>query len=139
MDVVDVRVQKVLEGGATNLLPAVISAADTIPELTWQRSFIDAVKAVAHSIEGNGRIEVIATIKGEIVGGAVLVIDDDMHVGPCLTVQWAYIKPEYRGAGSKVYRQVLGVAKRLKTAVLAYSHRTADGVYQIQYRRLQHG
>lgn len=139
MDAVDVQVRKVLAGGATNLLPAVVSAVGTLPELTWQRGFIDAVKAVAHSIEENERIEVIATLRGEVLGGAVLVIDDDMHVGPCLTVQWAYIKPEYRGAGSGVYRQVLGVAKRLKTAVLAYSHRTADGVYQIRYRRVQHG
>lgn len=111
-------------------------AIDELPELQ-ATPFIATYQRIARDIEANDRVEVIATHDGETVGALVLVLEEDMHVGPCLTVQWAYVLPKHRGrAGICLYREVLAIAKRMKAPYLAYTHRSGHMKYTLTYRRM---
>jgi GNAT superfamily N-acetyltransferase len=75
------------------------------------------------------------------VGGIVLAPDDDIHVGPCLSVFAQYVMPEYRnrGVSLRCMRLAERAAKDLGYNTLAYTHRLGDWRYETIYRRLHEG
>lgn len=107
------------------------------PELryTSEQEFRHRVRA---SIRELDRWELLVLAEGVPVAIAVLALDDDLHVGPCVTVQWQYILPDYRGLGiTKTFMRVArNVTRQLGLTVLAFSHRLGDGQYKISYRRV---
>ena len=72
------------------------------------------------------------------VGGIILAADEDIHVGPCLSVFAQYVLPEYRnrGVSMRCMRLAEQAAKDLGYKVLAYTHRMGDWRYSTTYRRL---
>lgn len=75
------------------------------------------------------------------VGGIVLAPDEDIHVGPCLSVFAQYVMPEYRnrGVSLRCMRLAERAAIQLGYTTLAYTHRMGDWRYQTIYRRLNEG
>lgn len=72
------------------------------------------------------------------VGGILLGPDEDIHVGPCLSVYAQYVLPEYRNRGISLRCMRLAVRAAIDFGykVLAYTHRVHDWRYETIYRRL---
>ena len=92
-----------------------------------------------NTIEACPRWEVSASIDGKVVGGIILTNDDDVHVGPCLSVVAQYVLPEYRHRSISLHcmRIAMRTAKAFNHKVLAYSHRLGDWRYETIYRRVK--
>ena len=84
------------------------------------------------------RLEVVAFVGGRAAGIAVLAVDDDLHVGECLSVQWQYVLPEFRnlGVSPAFLRVAKNLARQLNLPVIAFTHRLGPGVYKTSYRRV---
>lgn len=97
------------------------------------------LKNLRATIESSPRWEISATVDGKVVGGIILVNDDDVHVGPCLSVVAQYVLPEYRHRGISLHcmRIAMRTAKVFNHKVLAYSHRLGDWRYETIYRRVK--
>ena len=74
----------------------------------------------------------------QAVGGIILGPDEDIHVGPCLSVYAQYVLPEYRNRGTSLrcMRLAEQAAITYGYTVLAYTHRVRDWRYETIYRRL---
>ncbi len=83
----------------------------------------------------NERIEYRALVDGHLAGVAIIVRDNDMHVGDSWTIQWNYVKPQYRGYGiaREVFRVLKALAKK-DNIPYSYTKRTGDGVYSLTYK-----
>lgn len=86
------------------------------------------------------RLEMVALWDGRPAGFMALALDDDMHVGPCLAVQWQFVLPPYRnlGVAPRFMREAKTVARKLRVPTIAFTHRLGPGTYKTSYRRL-HG
>ena len=118
-------------------LPAVLE----FPELRQSEDYRDDVHRVVSSLSEHDRFEIVATCDDKVVGGAVIVVDDDQHVGVCLSLQWQYVLPEYRSKqlGRYFIRQLLRQAGWAGIKNVCYTHRTGLGKYTLTYREVQHG
>jgi GNAT superfamily N-acetyltransferase len=76
-----------------------------------------------------------------IVGMAAVVLDDDPHVGLCLTLHSQYVLPAYRNkfVAGRVLREVRRLAKVHRLGVIAYSHRVRDWTYELRYIAIAEG
>ena len=92
--------------------------------------------ATGYTIEID-RYEVFAWDCDTVVGGVILAVDYDLHVGECLTVVFQYVHPQYRhrGISRQFLRTAMRVARELGLKTLAYTHRVGDGKYMTTYRR----
>lgn len=128
------------EGESTNVIQLLPEALAETPELGWGGSFDEVAARVRRETEQHTRVELVAHNQdGRLVGCAVLVPDEDLHVGRSLSVMWNYVLPDYRGSiGRQFMRLAVQVAKQWGFHVLSYSHRKGIGRYAIVYRRL-HG
>lgn len=131
-----VEVHKRSPLAATLCLPLIGPAIREFPEMQG-RPFDETFVRVARSIEENERVELIATQYGETVGGLVLVLEDDQHVGPCCSVQWAYVPAGNPRVGATLYRTALRLARRHRVPYLAYTKRVGVGRFSMVYRKLQ--
>ena len=112
------------------------AAYDECVEMRTQ-PFMEVYQRVRRHIEAHQRLEITVTLYEEIVGQLILVSEsDDPHVGPCATIQWAYVLPDHRRCGAELYRMAYRAARKLQHKVLSYTHREAAGVYTHRYRRL---
>ena len=128
------------EGEPTNVVQLLPQALVETPELGWGGTFDEIAARVCLATEQHTRVELVAYNQdGSLVGCAVLAPDEDMQVGPNLSVMWNYVVPDYRGAiGRQFMRLAVRVAKQWGFPVLSYTHRLGLGKYAITYRRL-HG
>jgi hypothetical protein len=112
---------------------------DAYPEFTWGSSRIEAYSRICYATESIDRCEVIARDpEGALMGFAVLVDDDDDHIGPCLGVQWRFIRPEHRGAvGRTIQRKIIEIARSANHQFIAYTKRLGTGRYEINYTQLK--
>jgi hypothetical protein len=109
------------------------------PELVWQRTESEAVQAIVHSIECNDRYEIWLLTGDRLIGMAVVVPDDDDHVGACLSVQWRFVLEEYRYAvGTKLQRAIKELARSLNYNIVAYTQRTGLGTYSLRYTKVRY-
>lgn len=130
------------EGEESPLAPLAYMSTLEFPEFTWSRSANFATASIVSDISEQHRFEIQAHCpKGFLVGAIVAVVEDDQHVGPCLSAMWNYVVEEHRGPiGSLMFREFVWLARTLGTPTVAYSHRISEGVYQIKYRRIKpHG
>ena len=83
----------------------------------------------------NDRIEYRALVDGKLAGVAIIVRDNDMHVGDSWTIQWNYVKPEYRSLGiaREVFRKLRKLAKE-SNVPYSYTKRVGEGQYQLTYK-----
>lgn len=131
-----VEVRKLPAEAATSFLPLVGVGIREFPEMQG-RPFKEAFVRVVRSIEANDRIELIATQYGEMIGGIVLVLDDDQHVGPCCSLQWAYVPAGNPRVGAALYRTARQVARKIGAPYLCYTKRVGEGEYRVIYRQLK--
>lgn len=115
------------------------AAVREFPEMLWQSSPQEAIERLIHDTQCHYRAEITARDpSGRLVGFVSLVDDDDSHVGELLGVQWFYVLPEHRGdVGRKLLKAIQQTAKASGYSVMAYTHRLAEGRYEINYRRLK--
>lgn len=135
-----VRLLSLDEGEPTNVIQLLPQALAETPELGWGGTYDEIAERVCRETEQHTRVELVAYNQdGRLVGCAVLVPDEDLHVGRSLSVMWNYVSPDYRGSiGRQFMRLAVQVAKQWGFPVLSYSHRKGVGKYAITYRRL-HG
>jgi predicted N-acetyltransferase YhbS len=127
------------EGDPTNVVQLLPQALVETPELGWGGSFDEVAARVRRETEQHTRVELVAYQDGHLVGCAVLVPDEDMHVGRNLSVMWNYVLTDHRGLiGREFMRLAVRIAKQWGFPVLTYTHRLGVGKYAITYRRL-HG
>lgn len=98
------------------------------------RSYEEALQQFKDSIECNDRIELLSES-----GGAVIVAEVDPHVGPCMSVQYAYIKPAARSPGNfrLILKYLTKYARERAIPVVAYTGREREGRFFVQYKRLR--
>lgn len=127
------------EQAATSVLalPAVLE----FPELRQSKDYRDDVHRVVSSLSEFDRTEIVAIDSETVVGGAVIVLDDDQHVGACLSLQWQYVLPEYRSKqlGRLFVRELLRQAGWAGIKNVCYTHRIGVGKYTLTYREVQRG
>lgn len=118
------------------ILPDVLG---DVEELTWQEDKTTAMQRILNSAIKQDRIELAVFDNSRIVGFCCLAEDYDIHVGRCLTVMWDYVVPSHRGGtvGQRMLRAAMQIAGQHGFAVLCYTHRTAPGIYQVKYIRLE--
>ena len=83
----------------------------------------------------NSRVEYRAIVDGKVAGVAIIVRDYDIHVGDSWTIQWNYVKPEYRNQG--IAREVFSVIRKLSkdfNIPYSYTKRIGEGVYSLTYK-----
>lgn len=117
------------------ILPSVL---DVTPEMCWGGRE-EAVRRVLEATEAVERYEVVAYHDQLVVGCMILVADDDAHVGPCLSVMWNFVLPEFRGVGASFLRKAFSLAKENDLPVVAFAQRTGLGEYTVKYRRVPDG
>ena len=122
---------------ASLAMPAVLE----FPELRQSEDYRDDVHRVVSSLSEFDRSEIVAIDNGKVVGGAVIVLDDDQHVGPCLSLQWQYVLPAYRSKqlGRLFVRELLRQAGWAGIRNVCYTHRVGAGKYTLTYREVKHG
>lgn len=118
-------------------LPAVLE----FPELRQSKDYRDDVHRVVSSLSEFDRTEILCIDGTTVVGGAVIVLDDDQHVGPCLSLQWQYVLPAYRSKqlGRLFVRELLRQAGWAGIKNVCYTHRKGVGKYTLTYREVQRG
>lgn len=118
-------------------LPSVLE----FPELRQNQDYREDVLRIATSLAEHDRTEIVYYDGETIVGGATVVIDDDQHVGPCLSLQWQYILPDYRkrGLGRLFVRELLRQAGWAGIRNVCWTHRVGRGRYTVTYREVKHG
>jgi GNAT superfamily N-acetyltransferase len=110
-------------------------------ELRQNKDIREDVHRIASSLAEFDRTEIVIYDGNAVVGGATIVLDDDQHVGPCLSLQWQYVLPAYRRLhlGRHFVRELLRQAGWAGIRNVSYSHRTGEGQYTITYREVEHG
>lgn len=95
--------------------------------------FAETYRRIRESTESYSRLEIRVQVRGCTVAVAIYVLEEDMHVGPCYSIQWMYVLPEYRGKGiAKTFLEIL--KRKAKDAGVPYSYtkRRRNG-YQVIY------
>lgn len=118
-------------------LPSILE----FPELRQSTDYREDILRVASSLAEFDRTEIVYYDGTTIVGGATVVLDDDQHVGPCLSLQWQYVLPDYRnkGLGRHFVRELLRQAGWAGIRNVCYTHRIGLGKYTVTYREVKHG
>lgn len=123
-----------LEGQSTILGEVVPDAYAECSELQTTPYEVTYTRII-ESTEENERYEFCARIGSEVVAVAIVVEDHDIHVGPSWTIQWNYVKPEYRSLG--IARHVLQTLRKLAkqcNVPYSYTKRVGEGKYLLTYK-----
>lgn len=128
-------------GERAHTAPLALPAVLEFPELRQSEDYRDDVHRVVSSLSEFDRSEIVAIDDGKVVGGAVIVLDDDQHVGPCLSLQWQYVLPAYRAKrlGHHFVRELLRQAGWAGIRNVCYTHRVGVGKYTLTYREVERG
>ena len=130
---------QLLPGDSTCATALASAAWSELPELQYQpcEGFL---RGFTEAHEDSERVEFLAYNGPLLVGGGILVLEHDVHVGPCLSLAWQYVLPEYRHIGvvRRLHKVLVQSAKALNIPSIAYSHRIGTGEYITKYRRI-HG
>lgn len=124
-------------GSTTYMQPFAEAVTRELPEYSWT-SPEASTERILRSILANERIELVCKDSDTHAACAVLVAEEDDHVGPCLTVQWLYVMPAYRctGLAKQLLVMTEDLARALGLPVIAYTRRIGDVRYENVYRRV---
>lgn len=91
-------------------------------------------KRIIQSVLLSDGLEYRCVIGGETVALGSIVEDFNTHVGPVVTLQWLFVKREYRnrGIGKVVLQKLVKMAKE-RGLPYCYTKRKGDGVYTMRY------
>lgn len=113
---------------------------EELTELTWGGSRVECYERICRSTEElEDRIEITVRAPcGRLVGFAVVVNDEDDHVGECLGTQWHWVHPDHRGpVGRMILRAIIRIASHVGYKTVAYTKRLGVGRYEINYKQLK--
>ncbi len=113
---------------------------EELTELTWGGSRVECYERICRSTEElDERIEItVRDPQGKLVGFAVVVNDEDDHVGECLGTQWHWVHPDHRGpVGRMILRAIVRLASNAGYKTVAYTKRLGVGRYEINYKQLK--
>lgn len=113
---------------------------EELTELTWGGSRIECYERICRSTEElDERIDItVRDTEGRLVGFAVVVDDEDDHVGLCLGTQWHWVHPDHRGqVGRMILRAIVRLASHAGYKTVAYTKRLGVGSYEINYKQLK--
>lgn len=132
----DILIHHKAPGDPTELAAVAVLAYSRVPELQ-HRPLQEFLGHIVDTTEALHRVELELVVDGQQVGAAVLVPEEDMHVGPCVSVFWNYVAEEHRHLGfvQAVFRTLKAVARSMGIGMVAYTHRKSEGRYITQYRR----
>ena len=127
------------EAEPTEMKPFAEAVTQELPEYSWT-SPEASTERILKSVLANDRVELVYKDCDTPAACAVLVAEEDDHVGPCLSVQWMYVMPAYRRAGlaQKLLEQTEQLALQMGLPVISYTRRIGDVRYENVYRRI-HG
>lgn len=120
-----------------DMLTLATAAWYELPELqlTSKNAFIQRAE---ESIFRCPRVEIVYYPRGSDIpiGGCVVVEEEDLHVGRCMSLMWQYVLPAYRsyGLAGQYIRSVRRLARE-EGLPYAYSHRSGNFQYTVRYRR----
>lgn len=122
-------------GDYTSVYSLVRAAYLELPELNTGFQLTDINRMVG-SICENDRTELVVFDGDRAVAGCVIVAEVDQHVGPCLSLQWQYTLPAYRGQGlaARFIRELKRQAQWAGIPRIAWTHRTGVGKYSLTYK-----
>lgn len=106
------------------------------PEFTWGRSREVARWEITESTSSLDLWDELSVRdeSGKLLAFAILADDHDAHVGPLMGVQWCMAFPDAPSwAIPYIHRAARKHAKRCGYGVMAYTHRRAEGRYEINY------
>ena len=123
----------------TEMRPFAAAVTQELPEYSWTSPEVSCER-ILKSVLANERVELVYKDNDLPAACAVLVAEEDDHVGPCLTVQWMYVMPAYRRSGlaDGLLQTAEMLALQLGLPAIAYTRRIGDVQYENTYRRL-HG
>lgn len=126
-------------GDRSVLAVLALPSALEFPELRQNQDYREDVLRIASSLAEFDRTEIVYYDGETIVGGATIVIDDDQHVGICLTLQWQYILPGYRNKrlGVAFIRELKRQAGWAGIRNVCWTHRTGIGRYTVVYKEVR--
>jgi len=126
-------------GEPTEMRPFAEVVTKELPEYSWTSTEASAER-ILKSVLANERVELVYKDNDLPAACAVLVAEDDDHVGPCLTVQWMYVMPAYRrtGLAESLIQTTEALALQMGLPAIAYTRRIGEVRYENTYRRL-HG
>lgn len=128
------------EGQAACFREVLGTILEELPELTWGGSRSECYQRICRSTEElDERIEItVRDPMGRLVGFAVVVDDEDDHVGLCLGTQWHWVHPDHRGVvGRMILRAIIRIASHSGYKTVAYTKRLGVGRYEINYKQLK--
>lgn len=123
-------------GDRSVLAVLALPSALEFKELRQSTDYREDILRIAGSLAEFDRTEIVYYDGDKVVGGATIVLDDDQHVGVCLSLQWQYVLPAYRGKnlGAKFIRELKRQAQWAGIGNICYTHRTGIGRYEVVYR-----
>lgn len=125
-------------GSPTYIVHLLHAARAELAEMNWGGDYETVRERMLECTESCDRVEFIAVDNNRVVGCTVCAADDDIHVGPALSVMWNYVLPEYRGAvGRKFMKWAFRQAREWQLPVIAYTHRQGVGQYTTTYRQVR--
>jgi GNAT superfamily N-acetyltransferase len=113
---------------------------EELTELTWGGSQVECYERICRSTEElDERMEItVRSPEGALLGFAVVVDDEDDHVGNCLGTQWHWVHPDHRGpVGRMILRAIIRLASHAGYKTVAYTKRLGVGRYEINYKQLK--
>ena len=124
------------ENSITPMVPLLLTAHSELQDFGTQ-GVIEFLMRVKKHLSASESLMLKAYVGTELVGVCSVQFEDDVHVGPCCSVHWQYIMPEYRGRiGVHFMRWVFSTAKRLRVPFVAYVKRMSDTQHVVTYRRV---
>ena len=125
---------KRLEGQSTvcgEVVPDAYAECSELQTTPYEETY----SRIIESIVENERYEFCACVGSEVVAVATVVEDLDIHVGNSWSIQWNYVKPEYRSTGiaRHVFRKLRKLAKE-SNVPFSYTKRVGEGQYLLTYK-----
>lgn len=111
-----------------------------IPELQAQ-TFAEFDHRARGMLSEETRIEIFAwdDVTGELLGGIIGAVIDDIHYGPCFSARIQYVHPDARKLGvyRELFKRFLAAGKTLGLPLYHTTHRQKPGEYIHKYRRIK--
>ena len=122
------------EGEPTEITGVIARAYESFKELRV-RPFEETFESIRESTEENPREELVCYLDGKAVAFACLVLDEDLHVGRSISVQWnVNVSGEtLLWFTRKLFKRVKELSK-IHGIPYSYTKRIGDGKYQLTYK-----
>lgn len=131
---VEYRWYEMFEGQGSWLQHVIPHAYKNCKELQ-STSYLETLERISESTAENDRLELVCFRDSKVVAVAVVVLDNDDHVGDCIGVQWNYSRDVTVNTGFtlKLFRKLKELSRERKIPY-AYTKRIGEGKYQLTFK-----